>query len=105
MMENLTFGEIRLGYTGHALSRQVVLKVLYDNLSDKSRIRVASKVASIENLEDKAVVTTEDGFKVVCDVVAGADGVHSRVRREINTFAGIKDISPNCMFPLPPFLS
>jgi 2-polyprenyl-6-methoxyphenol hydroxylase-like FAD-dependent oxidoreductase len=73
------------------------LEILYENLPDKSKVRTSSRVSKVETSETNAVVTTEDGFKIRCDIVAGVDGVHSAVRREIEAYTGVTP-SPGCMF-------
>ncbi|CAI6099804.1 unnamed protein product [Clonostachys chloroleuca] len=78
-----------LGYSSHAIPRQTLLKILYENLPDKSKVRASSRVSKVETSETSAVVTTEDGFKINCDIVAGVDGVHSAVRREIEAYMGV----------------
>uniref|UniRef100_A0A8H7K9I4 FAD-binding domain-containing protein n=1 Tax=Bionectria ochroleuca TaxID=29856 RepID=A0A8H7K9I4_BIOOC len=78
-----------LGYSSHVIPRQTLLKILYENLPDKSKVRTSSRVSKVETSETNAVVTTEDGFKIRCDIVAGVDGVHSAVRREIEAYTGV----------------
>ena len=84
------------GYGIHALTRQQVLQVLHDTIEDKSKVLVSKKVIEIENLEDRVVVTTSDGGKIYCELVAGADGVHSTVRRFIRQEDGLGKVQPGC---------
>ncbi|WP_395309219.1 FAD-dependent monooxygenase [Mycobacterium sp. AMU20-3851] len=49
-----------------------------------ARIEAASRVASVENLDGpNPVVVTEDGRRFDADVVLGADGINSQVRKVI----------------------
>lgn len=73
----------RFGYSGLFLERQRVEQILYDCIEDKSPLRTSKRVVSIENYKDSAIVVAADGTSMSCDFVAGADGVRSLVRREI----------------------
>lgn len=75
--------EYSLGYASGFLDRRVVLKVLYDRLPDKSKILVNKKMIKIEHTDTSAIVHCKDGSQFVCDIVAGADGTHSKTRDEI----------------------
>lgn len=75
----------RIGYCGFVLERKKFLKILYDHINDKSPIHTNKTVASVQCLEDRAIVTARDGSCFTCDLVAGADGVYSVVRKEINS--------------------
>ena len=72
-----------MGYPISFLERQRILKILFDRLPDRTKIHVNKKVVSIDSLTDNVLVYCEDGSLYVGDVVAGADGVHSRIRREM----------------------
>lgn len=68
------------------LERRQVLKVLYDNLRDKSKIYSPCKALEIR-LTDTGVRVETDGEVFEGDIVVGADGVHSHVRREMERLA------------------
>lgn len=52
-------------------------------------IKTSAYVASIEETDDYVVVRTSDGLSVTADIVVGADGVRSAVRRHIDSsFSG-----------------
>ncbi|GME56978.1 Monooxygenase FAD-binding protein [Neofusicoccum parvum] len=72
-----------LGYTDFFVERQHVLEILYETLTDKSRIHTSKRVSSVESFPTHAVVTANDGSKISCEFVIGADGVRSAVRRSI----------------------
>lgn len=61
----------------------MLLKVLYDNLSFKDRVLTRKRVVRVDTVEGFVHVQTEDGSKYKGDIVVGADGVHSAVRREM----------------------
>ncbi|KAJ5584992.1 uncharacterized protein N7459_004792 [Penicillium hispanicum] len=73
----------RTGYGGFFLERQQVLQILYDNIRDKSKLSASKRVVAVKNNEQAAILVAADGSEVSCDFVAGADGVRSVVRQEI----------------------
>ncbi|KAH8592118.1 hypothetical protein B0O99DRAFT_549387 [Bisporella sp. PMI_857] len=73
----------RMGYPISFLERQRVLKILLDRLPEKKRVLVNKKVTAVDQVANGVVVQCDDGSKFEGDIVAGADGVHSRIRREM----------------------
>lgn len=71
------------GYPVAFLERRQVLQKLYQHAPDQSKILTGKKVVSVRTLTDGVEVQCEDGSKFTGDIVAGADGVHSRIRREM----------------------
>lgn len=65
------------------LDRQQLLQVLYDNLTDKSKIHTSTEVFKLKDIDGGVVVATKDGPIFRGDIVVGADGVHSRTQQEI----------------------
>jgi 2-polyprenyl-6-methoxyphenol hydroxylase-like FAD-dependent oxidoreductase len=45
--------------------------------------------------EDKATVVAKDGSSFTCDIVVGADGVHSFVRNAMNAIQPVSS-NPQC---------
>ncbi|KAF4509317.1 hypothetical protein G6O67_005582 [Ophiocordyceps sinensis] len=80
--------EKRHGYPMLFFDRQWLLQVLYKQLRHKDKVLVRKRVDSIEQLDDGVRVWTADGDSVTGDVVVGADGIHSTVRREMRRLAG-----------------
>ncbi|GME23337.1 Monooxygenase FAD-binding protein [Neofusicoccum parvum] len=72
-----------LGYQGYFMERQRVLEILYAGIKDKTWIQTSKRVSSVLSLSLSATITAIDGTQITCDFVAGADGVRSVVRREI----------------------
>ncbi|KIA75418.1 hypothetical protein HK57_00138 [Aspergillus ustus] len=83
----------RFGLPLAFLERQKLLDILYTSLPDTSRVLVGKSVVSVEqehNGRNGMSVRTNDGSVYHGDLVVGADGVHSRVRREMWRFAELK---------------
>ncbi|CAG9949055.1 unnamed protein product [Clonostachys rosea f. rosea IK726] len=75
--------EKMLGYPMIFIDRQMLIQVLYSNLSHKERVLTSKRVISVDILEASAQVTTKDGQVFSGDIVVGADGIHSTVRKEM----------------------
>jgi 2-polyprenyl-6-methoxyphenol hydroxylase-like FAD-dependent oxidoreductase len=73
----------RWGYDVCCLDRQILLRILYDGITDKTKIQTGKKVVTVDHKADRAMVHCENGSAFYGDVVVGADGVHSRVRKEM----------------------
>lgn len=65
------------------IDRQHLLRFLYENLQHKTNVLTKKRVIKIETAEKGVQVTTTDGEMFMGDVLVGADGVHSTVRREM----------------------
>lgn len=77
----------RLGYICGICERMQFLRSLYSQLKDKSKIRLSKKVSSIQHNSDSVTVKCQDGAEFTGDIVIGADGIHSRVRKEMQRYA------------------
>ncbi|TGO83660.1 hypothetical protein BPOR_0611g00010 [Botrytis porri] len=75
--------EQRHGYPILFLDRQAVLKVLYDNIRDKSKVLTEKRLAKIDMNEKgvKAIMTV--GSEFAGDILVGGDGIHSKTRSEM----------------------
>jgi 2-polyprenyl-6-methoxyphenol hydroxylase-like FAD-dependent oxidoreductase len=62
-------------------------------------IRTSARVVSIQETEKNVVVTTTSGEAYTGDIVIGADGVRSAVRRHIDVSLSNKP-SDECEIPL-----
>ena len=63
--------------------REALLRVLYENLQDKSKVFVNKDIINIEHGSDGVTVSCGDGTSYHGDVLAGADGVFSKTREKI----------------------
>ncbi|KAJ5701178.1 monooxygenase [Penicillium malachiteum] len=84
----------RYGYAFQWMERSALLRVIYNHLSDKSKVLTGKRVKNIENTEDGAVVTTTDGSVFFGDMVIGTDGAHSGVRQAIVRHAQERGLGP-----------
>ncbi|KAL4884275.1 hypothetical protein BJY04DRAFT_206077 [Aspergillus karnatakaensis] len=76
----------RFGLPLAFLERRRLLEILYTSLPPTSQIVVGKSVVAVEQEHDGrngTTVRTDDGSIYHGDLVVGADGVHSRVRREM----------------------
>ncbi|KAF3354517.1 ATP-dependent DNA helicase PIF1 [Verticillium dahliae VDG1] len=74
----------RFNYAISYLERETVLRVLYENLQDKSPIQLSRRIMNVDHSgTDGVVVHFQDGTIVAGDVLVGCDGVNSLVRREM----------------------
>ncbi|KAK1148538.1 hypothetical protein N8T08_009544 [Aspergillus melleus] len=81
----------RFGIPLAFLERRKLLQILYGSLRDQSRVLVDKTVISVQqNEDDTGVVKVQDGSIYRGDLIVGADGVHSRVRREMWRLAELK---------------
>lgn len=81
------------------LPRQQLLQLLYDRLHDKSRVHTDCRVETIQEGSTSVTVTTSNGAIFRGALVAGADGVRSRVRSAIAErckATGLKTQLNNC---------
>jgi 2-polyprenyl-6-methoxyphenol hydroxylase-like FAD-dependent oxidoreductase len=65
------------------LERRELLKILYENLPDKSRVRLGTKVTNVVDGVDQVEVHLADGTTEQGDMVLGCDGVHSLIRESM----------------------
>ncbi|KAF9879491.1 hypothetical protein CkaCkLH20_03034 [Colletotrichum karsti] len=73
----------RHGYPTMFMERHELLCVMYKHLKEKNRVFVNKKVQRVETSEDGALVYTADGSVFEGQIVVGADGVRSTIRREM----------------------
>jgi 2-polyprenyl-6-methoxyphenol hydroxylase-like FAD-dependent oxidoreductase len=71
------------GYPLLFFDRQWLLQILYNQLKHKDRVLLGKKVKKIEMNDRGVTVSTEDGENFKGDLIIGADGIHSAVRKEM----------------------
>lgn len=59
------------------------METLYKRIKHKDRILVNKRVAKVARATSRVEVLTEDGTVYSGDVLAGGDGIHSVVRKEM----------------------
>ena len=71
------------------MERRNFLRIVYDQLPDKSKIVTGKRVTGMTDHEDGVRVELQDGTFEDGDILIGCDGVHSSVRelmwREANS--------------------
>ncbi|KAJ0103784.1 monooxygenase fad-binding protein [Diaporthe amygdali] len=73
----------RHGYEIGFFNRYDLLCVLHKHIREKERLLVNQQITHVDGLEDKAIVHTSAGHFFEAQVVIGADGVRSTVRKEM----------------------
>lgn len=61
----------------------MLLQALFENLHSKDRLLTRKRVTRVDTVEGCVHVQTEDGSRYTGDIVVGADGIHSAVRKEM----------------------
>jgi FAD dependent monooxygenase len=101
-------GMRRLGYQSGICERRNFLQAIFDQLKDKSKVNLKKKVTNIKHGDD-VTVKCEDGSEFRGDVVIGANGIHSRTRKEMQKYAdktgppGLMNKDKNSEFNHPDF--
>lgn len=70
-----------VNYKYFNLLRSSLEKVLYNEIKDKVEIRFSTTISEIKQNEEKVLVSYENGESETFDLVIGADGLRSNVRR------------------------
>ncbi|KAF2104522.1 FAD/NAD(P)-binding domain-containing protein [Rhizodiscina lignyota] len=82
--DTLRLGEIRTGYRRGFLEGGEVLKMLHDQIPNKEQKVLRNKqISKVAHTKDGVTVHCTDGSTYDADLIAGTDGVHSKVRAEM----------------------
>ncbi|KAH7344365.1 hypothetical protein BKA66DRAFT_375049, partial [Pyrenochaeta sp. MPI-SDFR-AT-0127] len=73
----------RLAYAPVFVDRQMLIRILYDNLRDRTKVLTAKGVEQVEHVPGGVRVQTKGGDIFSGEILVGADGIHSTVRREM----------------------
>ncbi|KAJ6489681.1 FAD binding domain-containing protein [Mycena vitilis] len=73
----------RHGYGIIFIDRQMAIEVFHENLKNKSKVLVNKRVVNVQPVANGVQVTTQDGSIYSGDILVGADGVHSTIRKEM----------------------
>ncbi|KAF4953247.1 hypothetical protein FSARC_12441 [Fusarium sarcochroum] len=74
----------RIGYPVAFIERQKLLPIMVRRIKQTGCVRTSARVCSIQETDDHVVLTTTSGESFTADMVIGADGVRSAVRRHID---------------------
>ncbi|KAI9152270.1 FAD-dependent monooxygenase andE [Paramyrothecium foliicola] len=77
----------RHGYDFIFIDRQMLLQVLYENLKDRSKILTGCRVTKVIESKSSVKVMASDGRQFTGDIIVGADGIHSTIRKEMGRIA------------------
>ncbi|XHG05995.1 hypothetical protein AWENTII_009206 [Aspergillus wentii] len=75
--------DVRTGYPLAVISRQGLLRSLFDHLCDKERVLFSKRVIQVIPGASRVTVHCQDGSSISGDIVVGADGIHSVTRRQM----------------------
>ncbi|KAI1432416.1 hypothetical protein GGR50DRAFT_688958 [Xylaria sp. CBS 124048] len=84
--------ERRHGYPVIFIERQKLLKALYENLGQKEKVFVNKRFSHLEAQEKGIRAFMRDGSSYDGDILIGADGMHSAVRKAMHKLG--KSMSP-----------
>ncbi|KAF2621246.1 FAD binding domain-containing protein [Macroventuria anomochaeta] len=73
----------QFAYPALFIEREVALRIMYDNLQDKSKIKLQKRISKVDHNENEVTVTCSDSTTFRGDILVGCDGVHSVVRHEM----------------------
>jgi 2-polyprenyl-6-methoxyphenol hydroxylase-like FAD-dependent oxidoreductase len=73
----------RAGYDFQFGTRTKYLDVFYEKLKSKSKVLLNKNIISVEQSDNGVTVSCADGTFYQGDILAGADGVRSKVREEM----------------------
>ncbi|RDI87660.1 hypothetical protein Vi05172_g2254 [Venturia inaequalis] len=76
-------GAARTGYDFLFGTRTKYLDVFYEKLKSKDKVLLNKGIARVDQSENGVTVTCEDGTLYQGDILAGADGVRSKVKEEM----------------------
>ena len=74
----------RHGYPVIFIQRQMLVQALYDNLRCKHKVLVQKRLVQVQPLEHGVQAITKDGSTYTGDIIIGADGMHSAVRKQMH---------------------
>jgi len=87
--------EKKIGVKTVAIHRAKLHQILIDHLGE-SKIHLDKKLKNLVQKNGKVLLNFEDGTKVESDIVIGADGIHSAVRKSIFDNTEIRDAKQVC---------
>ena len=82
----------RHGYPVIFIERQMLIQALYNNLRGKEKVLAKKRLVNIERMDKGIRAITQDGYNYEGDIIVGADGIHSSVRKQMHRLG--KALSP-----------
>ncbi|WP_152393869.1 FAD-dependent oxidoreductase [Paenibacillus guangzhouensis] len=79
-----------------SILRSELLELLRSKIEDPSTIITGKKCVDVEQNENKAILRFQDGSVAEADAVISADGIHSRIRRQLFKTARIRPAGYSC---------
>ncbi|KAL2068087.1 hypothetical protein VTL71DRAFT_16185 [Oculimacula yallundae] len=76
----------RTGYDMAFVTRRNLLKVLYSNIKDKTKVLTSKRVTDVQISASGVTATCGDGSSYDGDLIVGADGIHSVVRGKMQDY-------------------
>jgi 2-polyprenyl-6-methoxyphenol hydroxylase-like FAD-dependent oxidoreductase len=73
----------RHGYPMIFIDRRHLLQILYDNLESKEKVLTGKRVEEVLTAVNGVLIKLKGGETIAGDILIGADGVHSTVRKEM----------------------
>ncbi|KAE8335974.1 hypothetical protein BDV24DRAFT_155576 [Aspergillus arachidicola] len=80
------FNQLMTGRHGYPIvffERRMLIQILYDKIQDKSKVPTSQRVQTVHTSRSHVTITTKEGQSYKGDIVVGADGIHSIVRRQM----------------------
>ncbi|KAL3458169.1 hypothetical protein BJX64DRAFT_302133 [Aspergillus heterothallicus] len=81
-----------LTYGVNFFARSELLKAMYTQIKYRAAVQAAKRVVAISTNAEFATVHVDDGSAVTAELVIGADGVHSCVRRHIDSTTSVSSL-------------
>lgn len=66
------------------IQRQMLVQALYKNLRCKHKVLVQKRLVQVQHLDHGVQAITKDGNTYTGDIIIGADGMHSVVRKQMH---------------------
>lgn len=92
---DLGYMEEKSGFGTYAVQRDGLCDILLSGVN-RQNITVNKKVSKVENRQNGVFVFFEDGDSELYDLVVGADGIHSNVRKSVFGEIGLRDAKQGC---------
>ncbi|KAM7190933.1 hypothetical protein V8F33_009166 [Rhypophila sp. PSN 637] len=87
VVDSMPIGVPRFNWDHGYIERRRLLEIMSRKIDGgKGFIRTSSRVSSLQEEQEHVIIETKDGYSVSADLVIGADGVRSCVRKVLDSF-------------------